>query len=173
LGGGASEFEVRGGPILILKTPMNPQVAQNYLRTKVLTATPEQLQLLLFDGAIRYIEQARPALEQKNYQQSHTLITRAQKIVNQLLVSLNKELAPELCSNLAAVYTYVYRRLMVANTSHTVGALNEAAKLMKYQRETWVMLLQKLAQTKAGLEAQKVDAPAPDPRMEASISMQG
>ncbi|MDB5290844.1 MAG: Flagellar protein FliS, partial [Phycisphaerales bacterium] len=36
---------------------MNPQAAQNYLRTRVLTATPEQLQMMLYDGAIRFAEQ--------------------------------------------------------------------------------------------------------------------
>ena len=45
---------------------MNQQAAQNYLRTKVLTATPEQLQLMLFDGAIRFAEQAKPALAARN-----------------------------------------------------------------------------------------------------------
>jgi flagellar secretion chaperone FliS len=152
---------------------MNPQVAQNYLRTKVLTATPEQLQLFLFDGAIRFAEQARAPLQQKNFEQSHQLITSAQKIVNQLIVSLKRELAPDLCAKLAAIYTYAYRRLVEANVSHKIEPLDEAVKLLKYQRETWVMLLQKLASQKAGLEAQNLNAPAPDPRMEASISMQG
>jgi len=41
----------------------NPQAAQNYLKTKVFTATPEQLQLMLYDGAIRFGEQARVEVE--------------------------------------------------------------------------------------------------------------
>ena len=45
---------------------MSQQAAANYLRTKVLTATPEQLQLMLYDGAIRFTEQARAALEKKD-----------------------------------------------------------------------------------------------------------
>lgn len=152
---------------------MNPQVAQQYLRTKVLTATPEQLQLFLFDGGIRFAEQARAALEQKKFEQSHQLITSAEKIVNQLSVSLKREVAPELCANLAAIYAYVYRRLISADVGHNIAALDEAITLLKHQRETWVMLLQKLASQKAGVEAQKLDVPAPDARMEASISMQG
>ncbi len=153
---------------------MNPQGAQTYLRTKVLTATPEQIQLMLFDGALRFAEQARPMLEQKNFEQSHSLLNRAEKIVNQLLVSLNKDLAPELCANLAAIYAYIHRKLVDADVSHNIASLNEAIDRLKYQRETWVMLLQQLAQQKAGLEAQKLNAPAPDKRMEAGIlSMHG
>src|SRR5208282_5838027 len=102
---------------------MNPQVAQNYLRTKVLTATPEQLQLFLFDGAIRFAEQAREPLLQKKFEQSHKLITSAQKIVNQLIVGLKHELAPDLCAKLAGVYTYAYRRLVQANISHQLEPL--------------------------------------------------
>ena len=56
---------------------MNPQVAQNYLRTQVLTATPEQLQMMLYDGAIRFAEQARPALQNKNWETSYSMITKA------------------------------------------------------------------------------------------------
>ena len=56
---------------------MNAQHAQqNYLRTKVLTATPEQLQLMLYDGAIRFAEQAKVALLNKNYEESYRLISR-------------------------------------------------------------------------------------------------
>jgi flagellar protein FliS len=152
---------------------MNPQVAQNYLRTKVLTATPEQVQLMLFDGAIRYAEQARPMLEQKKFEQSHTLLTRAQKIVNHLLGSLKRDVAPELCTNLAGIYTYVHRKLVEADIKHNVAAIGEAIELLRYQRETWVMLLQQLAQQKAGVEAQKIDVPSPSARMEATISMHG
>ena len=42
---------------------MNPNAAQNYLRMRVMTATPEQLQMMLYDGAIRFAEQGRAALE--------------------------------------------------------------------------------------------------------------
>ena len=63
---------------------MSHHVAQNYLRTKVFTATPEQLQLMLYDGAIRFAEQARAALEKKNFEQSFTLLTAAQKIMAEM-----------------------------------------------------------------------------------------
>jgi flagellar protein FliS len=152
---------------------MNPQGAQNYLRTKVLTATPEQLQLMLFDGALRFADQARVALEQKNFEQSYKLLTSAQKIVNQLSIGLKRDVAPELCGNLAAIYAYAYRLLVKANLKHELAPLDEAVKLLKYQRETWVLLLQQLSSQKAGLEARQLDDPAPDERMEASISMQG
>lgn len=153
---------------------MNPQLAQqHYLRTKVLTATPEQLQLMLYDGAIRFAEQAKGALLNKNYEESYRLITRVQRILTELSCSLKHEVSPELCGKLAALYNFVYRKLIEANIDHTLASLEEALGILHYQRETWVMLLEQLGKQKAGTAASKLELPAPSERMEASISMQG
>jgi flagellar protein FliS len=152
---------------------MNPQIAQNYLRTQVLTATPEQLQMMLYDGAIRFAEQARPALQKKKWETSYNMITKAQRIIAELISSLRPDLAPDLCGKLAALYNYVYRQLVEANSHHKIEALDEAVKILRYQRETWAMLLDQLGKQKATQAARKLDIPAPSTRMEASISMQG
>jgi hypothetical protein len=54
-----------------------------------------------------------------------------------------------------------------------MGALEEAIDLLRYQRETWSMLLDQLGKTRAASVAQKIAVPAPSARMEAKISMQG
>jgi flagellar protein FliS len=148
---------------------MNPQGAQNYLRTKVFTATPEQLQLMLYDGALRFGEQARVALEQKNFEQSYNMISRVQKIITEMHSSLKPAAAPELCQKMAALYNYIYRKLLEANLEHTIAPLDEALGILRYQRETWMMLLEQLGKTKAAAAATTLDMPAPDARMEASI----
>ena len=150
---------------------MNQQAAQNYLKTKVFTATPEQLQLMLYDGAIRFGEQARVALEKKQFEQSYTMISKVQKIITELNSTLKHDVFPELCGKLASLYNYAYRKLVEANVSHTVESLDEALKLLRFQRETWVMLLDQLGKAKAGAAAQKLDVPAPNARMEASIKL--
>jgi len=152
---------------------MNPQAAQNYLRTKVLTATPEQLQLMLYDGALRFGEQARVALGQKNYEQSYALISRVQKILAELTGSLRHDVAPELCGKLAALYNFAFRKLVEANLQRATEPLDEALHLLRYQRETWSLLLAQLGKQKAAAAATHLDMPAPNSRMEASISMQG
>lgn len=152
---------------------MNPQGAQHYLRTKVLTATPEQLQLMLYDGALRFGDQARAALVNQKYEESYTLITRVQKIVLELTSTLKHDVAPDLCSKLAALYSFVYRRLVDANVAHELQALDEALEVLRYQRETWAMLMLELQKKKAGAAARQLDMPAPSAQMEASICMQG
>lgn len=152
---------------------MNKQIAQNYLRNKVLTATPEQLQMMLFDGVVRFCEQARPFLESKQFDKSYELISRAQKIVVELQSSLKHDVAPDLCSNLAALYVYIYKQLIQANVKHDVIALDEAVKQLKFQRETWEMLLSQISQSKAASAAAELDLPQPSERMEASLSLRG
>jgi flagellar protein FliS len=152
---------------------MNAQIAHNYLRTKVLTATPEQLQMMLYDGALRFGEQARAAIQQKQYEQSYNLICRVQKILTELSCSLKHDVAPELCGKLAGLYTFAYRKLIEANVDHAIGPLEEALSVLRYQRETWAMVMDQLGKQKAAQAAKQINLPTPDSRMEASISMQG
>jgi flagellar protein FliS len=149
----------------------NPQAAQQYLRTRVMTATPEQLQMMLFDGALRFGEQARIALAEKNYEQTYLNISRVQKILAEMMTSLKHNIFPELCDRLSALYAYAYKRLIEASVQHKMESLEEAMNLLKFQRDTWSMLLEQVGKTKAGAAAKTLTIPAPDARMEASISM--
>jgi flagellar protein FliS len=156
-----------------MSLPSNPQAAQQYLRTKVLTATPEQLQLMLYDGALRFCEQARGALERRKYDESHALICKVQKIIVELTGSLKRDVFPDLCQKLAALYNFAYRRLVAANIQHDLKALDEAITVLKYQRETWTMLMEQIGKQKAAAVAKTMDMPEPSTRMERSLSMQG
>ena len=149
----------------------NPNAAQTYLRTKVMTATPEQLQLMLYDGALRFGDQARVALQAKDFEKSYTMISKVQKILTEMTASLKHDVYPELCGRLAALYTFAYKKLIEANIDHKMESLDEAMQVLKYQRETWAMLLDQLGKAKAGVAAAKIAMPAPDARMEASIRL--
>jgi flagellar protein FliS len=151
----------------------NPQAAAQYLRTKVMTATPEQLQMMLFDGALRFAEQAKIALQNKKFEDSFNLISKVQKILSELSCTLKHDVAPDLCKKLAGLYTYAYRELIDANINHNLEAIDRAIEVLQYQRKTWEMLLGQLGKQKAAVAATRLDMPAPDSRMEATISMQG
>ena len=149
---------------------MTNQAANQYLRAKVLTATPEQLQLMLYDGAIRFAEQGKLALQKKDFEASFNGISRAQKIIAELSGSLKHDLAPELCGKLASLYSFVYRKLIEANIDHKIGSLDEALNILRFQRETWAMLLDQLGKKKAAAAATKIEMPTPNSRMEASFN---
>jgi flagellar protein FliS len=96
-----------------------------------------------------------------------------QKIITEMSCTLKRDVFPDLCDKLTALYGYVYKRLIDANVRHSVEAIDEALELMRYQRETWAMLLDQLGRQKAAVAATKINLPAPDPRMEAGFSTQG
>jgi flagellin-specific chaperone FliS len=85
--------------------------------------------------------------------------------------TLKHDVFPELCGKLAGLYTFAYRKLIEANLNHTVESVDEALNVLRFQRETWAMLLDQLGKNKAATAATKINMPAPDSRMEAKISM--
>ncbi len=136
------------GPVPITMKPAAGQPTNPYLKTKILTASPEELRLMLYEGVLRFCHQAKAALsaEKPDFETSYNNLTRAQKIVLELSTSLKPEVAPELCEKLNALYIYIYRRLVDANMNRDPGAIDEAIELLAYEKQTWEMLMQQLAQ---------------------------
>ncbi len=116
-----------------------------YLKTKVMTAGPAELRLMLFDGALKFIEQGRQGLVDKDYEAAFTGISRCQQILAELIASLDPKHAPDLCERLTGLYTFMITRLMVASHERDPAIVQEVIKLLQFERETWVMLMDKLA----------------------------
>lgn len=140
---------------------MSDRPQNEYLRAKIMTASPEQLQTMLYDGAIRFAEQGRAAMEARDIPATHDRLIRAQNIVLELSTSLKVEAAPELCSKLASLYNYVYRLLVEANLTKEIAKVDEALGLLRYQRETWLMALETLRRSAAPTATLPAAAQAP------------
>jgi flagellar secretion chaperone FliS len=123
---------------------MTPKAPNPYLRTQILTATPEELRLMLYDGALKFCRQARQHLETQSLEESYNCLMRAQKIVLELSTSLDHRAAPELCQKLTALYTYIYRLLVDANMTRSTKNVDEAVRLLEFEKDTWQMLIRKL-----------------------------
>ncbi len=115
-----------------------------YLRTKVLTASPEELRLMLLDGALKFAAQAREGLEAGNHEQSYNGFTQCRAIITELIVSIRPEFDPELFGKVRALYTFMFSRLVDASREKSAEKLDEVIKLLQYERETWAMLMDKL-----------------------------
>jgi flagellar secretion chaperone FliS len=120
-----------------------------YLRTKVLTSTPEELRLLLLDGALKFARQGRAAMEAKDIQGTYSGFSQCRNIVMELINSVRPEIDPELAKKVTGLYTFIYSRILSASLEKNFGAADEAIKLLEYERETWVMLMDKLATERA------------------------
>ncbi|MCP4591135.1 MAG: flagellar export chaperone FliS [bacterium] len=137
---------------------MSGTPAKSYLRDAVMTASPEQLHLMLYDGAIKFALQGRDALVAKDYEESYTKLSRAQAIVLEMLNGLRSEVNPELCDRMSGVYNFLYRKLVDASVQKAPVCVDEAVKILRYQRETWVMLMEKVSSLRGGDDA----VPLPD-----------
>ncbi len=133
---------------------MSQAQANTYLRNRVLSADPLELRLMLFDGAVKFCRQAADAIGKSDWEGMYNGLIRAQKIVMELNTSLKHDVSPDLCARLAALYTYIYRRLVDANLERDDAPIHEAINLLEYERETWRLLIDK-----AG-EAERRDLPA-------------
>ena len=126
---------------------------QEYLKTKVMTASPEMLTLMLWDGAIRFAEQGKEAILRKDIEGSYKALVRSQKIITELTTSLKRDVDRDLTEKLAALYNFIYRRLVSANVTKDEKLVDDAIEIMRHQRETWVMLMDKLSKERVS-EAQ-------------------
>lgn len=123
---------------------MQNPASNEYLRNAVLSASPEQLQLMLYDGAIRFCRQAREAMDKNDLSTSCEKLLRAQRILVEMENGLRHEVNPELCKQFAALYRFVYQRLVDANIRRDTAAVDEALRILSHQRETWALLVQRI-----------------------------
>ena len=101
--------------------------ANAYLRTQVMTASPEQLRLMLLDGSIRFLQQAIDGLNDKDYEASYNGITQARAIVLELATSVSTEVDHELAERVRSVYMYLYRELIDASLNRDLPRLEKPA----------------------------------------------
>lgn len=128
---------------------MGSTVKNPYLRDAVMTASPEQLHLMLYDGAIRFATQGREAIERKDHETAYERLTRAQHIMLEMQNGLNPEVDRELCARVAGIYSFIYRKLVDATVNRDVAAIDDALKVLRIERETWQILVDKVAKVRA------------------------
>jgi flagellar protein FliS len=127
--------------------------ANAYLRTRVLTASPEELRLLLLDGAIKFARQGREGLATKDYEASYNGISQSRNIVLELLTTVKPEHDPVLADRVKALYTYMYVTMVEASMEKSTEKLDSVISLLEYERETWVMLMDQLSKERGGTPA--------------------
>lgn len=153
---------------------MSQKASYEYLKNAVLTASPEQLQLMLYDGAIRFASRGREALLAADYESAFNGLERAQRIVTQLSGGLRREIAPELVDQMSALYNFIFRRLIDANMHRDPTAADDAIRILRHQRETWQFLIERIAAERdAALRAAPARAAAAQDEPPTSVSIEG
>lgn len=124
---------------------VNAQAYNNYKKATVETAAPGKLLLMLFDGAIRNIDDAKKAIRGKDINSAHNLIIKTQNIILEFIASLNMEY--EISNNLFNLYEYLYYQLVQANAQKDINKLDEVREFLAEFRNTWEEAMKKAAIT--------------------------
>ena len=111
------------------------------VQTGVASASPHQLVLMLFDGLLESMSQARGAMTTRNIGAKCTAISRAARIVDEgLKANLNLQQGGPLAQNLNSLYEYITLRLTHANLNNDVAALEECVRLIEPIRSAWIAI---------------------------------
>lgn len=111
----------------------------NYANTKVQTATPAQLTLMLYDGAIKFCNLAILAVENKQIENANTYIQKVEAIVAEFRATLNFKYP--VAKDFDVVYEYLQRRLLMANIKKDKEILEEVLGHLRTMRDTWVEVM--------------------------------
>ena len=112
--------------------------AQQYRQNQILTASPEQILIMLYDGSIRFCRQAIHAMDEGNQTIQAENISRVMAIVCEFANTLNHEVGGEIASDLDALYGFMTRELTRANLQNDRKALETVEDLLTGLRATWV-----------------------------------
>jgi flagellar protein fliS len=112
-----------------------------YNNNKVLTASPAELTLLLYEGAIKFCNIAMMGLEENNIQKTHDNIKKAQAIIEELQATLNHSY--KVAEDFDNVYRYIYDLLVQANVHKDKEILEHALNEIRGMRDTWKEVMKK------------------------------
>jgi flagellar protein FliS len=140
--------------------PLTPW--QSYRRVATQTATPGQIVLMLYEGAIRFLDKAHTGFQQEDPVESivtiNNNIIRAQQIIRELNFCLNMEQGGKLASELRRLYDYFDRRLQESNLHKEPLGIVEVTRFLSELRDAWAAMLRNEQATDL--------VPVPPPRME-------
>ena len=111
--------------------------AKNYKQMQITTASPTQILIMLYEGAIQNVKKAILAIEQKNLADKGKYIGKAHDIINELTVSLNHEVAGQIAKDLERLYNFMVTQLMKANIENDKEALLPVQKNLETLLEGW------------------------------------
>ena len=114
---------------------------EQYQRNKILTATPAEVTLMLYEGAIKFCNIAIMAIEQKDMEKAHINISKTQRIIEEFRNTLDRKYP--VAEDFDRIYVYVLRRLFEANIHKDKEILEEVNAHLRSLRDTWKEVMRK------------------------------
>jgi len=114
---------------------LNSSAAATYQGNKINTASPAELTLMLYEGAVKFCNKAIHAIEQKEVEKAHINLVKAENIIMELRCTLDFKYP--VAKEFDMVYDYIYGRLVQANLKKDVEIAQEALGYIREMRDTW------------------------------------
>lgn len=115
---------------------MNAAATANaYKQQQVLTSSPEELTLMLYNGALRFVAESMQGLERGELEKAHSTNLKAQAIIRELMVTLDMQY--EISQNLYQLYDYIEYKLVQGNVKKSKTDLEDAKTIITDMRDTW------------------------------------
>lgn len=115
--------------------------AQIYGQNKVMTASPAELTLMLYEGAIKFCNKAIEGVKEENIQKAHDNICKVENIIVEFQATLDHKY--EVAKDFDIIYDYIYRKLVEANMHKDVEVLEEVLSELRDLRDNWKIIMQK------------------------------
>lgn len=125
---------------------MAMNAAAAYKDSKILTASPAELTLMLYDGAIKFCNIALLAIEKNDLEKANNNIIKAERIISEFRATLDFKYP--VAKDFDVVYDYIYSRLVDANIKKDAAILEEAVEYIREMRDTWKEVMRLTKSTK-------------------------
>ena len=111
-----------------------------YRKTAVNSASPLQLIIMLYDGAIKQLNAGKRAMLQSDVFEQNTCLVKAQKIIAELISCLDMKQGAEISQNLLALYSFCYNTLVESNIEDNVDGIDQVMVVLSNLKSGWVEL---------------------------------
>lgn len=139
-----------------------------YLNNQIITASPEQILIMLYDGAIRFTKLSKIAIENDDLATKGKFVGKAMAIISEFANSLDHEIGGQIATDLDALYLYMLKELSKANIDNDTAPLDIVIDMLQGLRDTWAEAIEiNNRQTKSAPYAAEN---APQPTLNASIA---
>ncbi len=119
----------------VTPTSYNKNKTNQYLESKILTAKPEELTYMLYEGLVKFIKKAQIYLQNENYEGVNTNSQKAQAIIDELRSTLNPEI--EISKSMDDLYEFMSHKLLMGNVNKSLEDFKDALEIAEEFKLTW------------------------------------
>lgn len=117
---------------------------QTYIDSNILTASPEKLVILMYEGAIKFLKKAKDDINKKDFEEACECLYKSQLIIGELMSSLDMKYGT-ISQNLLAIYSHCYDKIVGANIKKDIKIIDEVRSLLTELLESWNIAYKKVS----------------------------